>query len=99
MPGAPGSRPYFGCPVPTHPLQFVPTHPLQFWAGTGVGKPAVDEQVTLLHEVEFADQGGAEVDVGGKGTPFIGCKEMPIQMFWKGHEFYSCRKSLKCSRA
>ena len=30
-----------------------------------VGKPAIDEERSLFHEVKFADQGGAEVDMGG----------------------------------
>jgi hypothetical protein len=30
-----------------------------------VVKPAVDEERSLLDEVEFADQCGAEVDMGG----------------------------------
>src|ERR1039457_4712323 len=30
-----------------------------------VGKPAIDEERWMFHEVKFADQGGAEVDMGG----------------------------------
>ena len=55
----------FGCPVPTHPYSLSRPILYSFGLRNVVGKPAIDEERSLFHEVKFADQGGAEVDMGG----------------------------------